>query len=881
MFRQFSLVACAFVACGCLAGCDSANQKAAQNTADANKSPAVKTPADQTPADKANPPGTTPAPTPSDVALNGHPSGTSPAKSPDHAPATEVKTPVVKTPEVKTPEIKTPEVKTPETKTPEVKTPAVEPKHGAEPASTTEPAPAAVVGDPMDWPNWRGPEQNRVSREIGLIDHWDPETGENVLWKNDEAGGICSPIVMRGKVYLINRYKPGTRYEQEEVLCLNAADGKVVWRNRHNMYLSDVPAERIGWAACVGDPTTGRIYAYNTNTLLQCLDGETGKEIWSHSMSEEFGFLSVFGGRTNFPVVFEDLLIVSSVCTGWGDKAPPAHRFIAMDKNTGEFRWINGTTPLPEDTTYSMPTFKVLGGQTLMVFGSSDGSVWAFQPRTGKAVWNYKMSRRGMSVSPLIVGETVYMAQNEENLDNHSIGMLCAFHGVGSGNITSKATIWKLPDVKEGKSAPVMVGDKIYAADDVNNFYVVNAKTGKQLSKKKLLGVETRASPLVADGKIYICSTTGFHIFKPAGNKLTTVQELRLDRADEVTGSMAVSHGRIFLPTGARLYCLGVKDKKPEATPIPPPAEVATPVGNDDKPAQVQVVPVEALLAPDGKQQYSLRLFNDRGQMVSAAPAEFTLKGPGKIDKDGLYRAADSKEPAATIVSAKVGEAVGTARIRIVPPLPWKFDFQKVPLVANPKAKGELQGLAPVTWIGINYRHVLRDIDGRKLLVKLNTIPKGTRSQGWMGPDDMHDYTIQADVRVDTAHKDNPVIGMPDIGLIDSRYTMMLMGADQQLQVRYWPPQIATQFSETKPFKWKPDVWYRMKFRVAVEGEKATIQGKVWPREEKEPDAWTVETVDDQPNTHGSPGLAGDTSNHGEAYYDNIEVYSNTDPRSK
>ena len=73
----------------------------------------------------------------------------------------------------------------------------------------------------------------------------------------------------------------------------------------------------------------------------------------------------------------------------------------------------------------------------------------------------------------------------------------------------------------------------------------------------------------------------------------------------------------------------------------------------------------------------------------------------------------------------------------------------------------------PITWIGINYRHVLRDVDGRKLLVKLNTIPKGTRSQGWMGPDDMHDYTIQADVRVDTTHKDNPVIGMPDIGLIE------------------------------------------------------------------------------------------------------------------
>jgi hypothetical protein len=72
--------------------------------------------------------------------------------------------------------------------------------------------------DPFDWPNWRGSEQNRISRETGLIDHWDPETKENVLWVNDDAGSISSPIVMRGKVYSIGRYKPGEEHEQEQVV---------------------------------------------------------------------------------------------------------------------------------------------------------------------------------------------------------------------------------------------------------------------------------------------------------------------------------------------------------------------------------------------------------------------------------------------------------------------------------------------------------------------------------------------------------------------------------------------------------------------------------------------------------------------------------------
>ena len=744
----------------------------------------------------------------------------------------------------------------------------------------------AVAGDPLDWPMWRGPEQNRVSRETGLIDHWDPDTGENVLWKNDEAGSISSPIVMRGNVYLINRLKPGTRYEQEEVLCLDADTGKIIWRTPHNMYLSDVPAERVGWACPVGDPATGKVYAYNSNTLLQCLDGETGKVLWERSMNEQFGFLSVFGGRTNYPIIFEDLLIISAVDTGWGDKAPPAHRLIGMDKNTGEIRWYVSTTPLPEDTTYSTPTIAVIDGQAEMILGSSDGAVWAFQPRTGRPLWNYRMSHRGLSVSPLVEGSTVYMAQNEENLDNRTQGMLCAFKASGAVpadkplDITKTGTIWSLPGVMAGKSGPVRVDNHIYAADDSGTFYVADAKTGKKLSQVKLTGVETRSTPLVADGKIYICTTSGWHVFRPNGKGLTLVHKLRLSHEDEVQGSLVVSHGKIYLPTMARLYCLGTKDAKPAATPIPPPTAVEAPVSADDKPAQVQIVPNELLLHPGEKQQFLVRTFNDRGQFLKETAAEFTLKGPGTVDKTGLFQAPADNQLAATTITATVGGVSGQARLRIVPPLPWKFDFQKATLVANPKTKA-MQANPPVTWLGIGYRHNIEEFEGRKVLVKSNTIPKGTHSQGWMGPDDLHDYTIQADIRGATNQKDDPANGLPDIGLINSRYTLTLMGAHQEVQICYWPPQIATQFSVRKAFDWKPDVWYRMKFRVSIEDGKATLRGKIWPRDDKEPDAWTIEITDDMPNTQGSPGLVGDTSNKGLAYYDNIEVYPNADPASK
>ncbi len=774
--------------------------------------------------------------------------------------------------------------------------PGAKPQAEAKSAAESQPAPKPLEVDPLDWANWRGPEQDRISRETGLIDTWDPEEKDkaksHVLWTNDEAGGRCTPIVMRGKLYTIVRYKPGTRYEQEQLLCLDAATGKEIWRTTHNMFLTDCPAERIGWASPVGDPTTGRVYAYGSNCLMRCCDGDTGKVIWERSLAEQFGFLSTFGGRANYPIVFDDLVIVSAVETGWGDRSTPAHRFLALDKNTGEVRWANkGTTEKPEDTTFGTPTVKVVDGQMQLIDGSSDGSVWSFQPRTGAALWFYHMSRRGLSCSPFVAGDNVYEAQNEENLDNSTQGMVAEFsakrHAADSSkpeDLTKTNTVWKHPGLmlnKSTQSSAVVVDGRLYCSDNGSNFYVLNATDGKVVKKEKLIGSETVGSPLYADGKIYLCSTSGWHVFRPTAKGMDVVQKLRMEHEDEILGSPIVSHGRIYLPTLARIYCLGTEDQKPAAAPIPE-ATAEQPVAADDKPATVQVVPGVVLLNSGEKQQFRARLYNERGQFLREGDAKFSVAGPGKIDEaSGLYQAPDGSEHTAATVTAMVGEVSGQARVRVTPPLPWKFDFQKTPLVANPKNPKLLEGLAPITWVGLRYRHVVRvpdGLDGRKVLVKVNTIPKGTRSQGWMGSDRMHDYTIQSDVRATSNQKNNPAGGMADVGLIAQRYTMVLMGSDQQLQIRYWPTQVATQFSKTIPFNWKPDVWYSMKFRAGMEGEKAVLKGKVWPRDEKEPDAWTIEADDDMPNTEGSPGLAGDTSNKGEFYYDNIQIYSNDAP---
>ena len=128
-----------------------------------------------------------------------------------------------------------------------------------------------------DWPHWRGPEMNGISREKGLPDSWDPDTGENVLWENKELGSRSTPIIMNGKLYLLTRDRAGTEHEGEKVVCADAATGKVLWENRFNVYLSDVPDTRVAWSCVSGDTETGNVFALGVCGLFQCIDGETGK----------------------------------------------------------------------------------------------------------------------------------------------------------------------------------------------------------------------------------------------------------------------------------------------------------------------------------------------------------------------------------------------------------------------------------------------------------------------------------------------------------------------------------------------------------------------------------------------------------------------------
>ena len=159
-----------------------------------------------------------------------------------------------------------------------------------------------------DWPSWRGPYQNGVSDETGLISSWSLD-GENLLWKTDFIGR-STPIVMNGRVYVVGRTGHGVD-QQRVVACYDAKDGWLVWEKKDHVFHTKIPFNRVGWASLAGDQETGNVYMYTVDGLFTCYNGENGDIVWQHSLVEEFHRFSGYGGRTNTPLVDEDLVHIS------------------------------------------------------------------------------------------------------------------------------------------------------------------------------------------------------------------------------------------------------------------------------------------------------------------------------------------------------------------------------------------------------------------------------------------------------------------------------------------------------------------------------------------------------------------------------------------
>ena len=727
--------------------------------------------------------------------------------------------------------------------------------------------PTAGVLSDSNWPEWRGPARTGVSTESDLPSSWSP-TGQNLAWKVP-FGGRSAPVVFGDHLYLQNTVGTGAT-EQERLMCFHADTGKLLWEHRYNMFLSDVPAHRLAWASPAVDPASGNVIAISANGLLMALS-PAGKLLWERSLAEEVGMWTTHGGRMSSPIIDGNQVIVSGLTFSWGQYAGGAHRFMSFDKANGQMLWISAPEGRPTDTIYANPFVATINGTRMFFSGGSDGAMHGLKAATGEPVWHWLVSKRGLNTAALVVGEDVIVSHSEENIISNEMGMIAAVPTSSTGELADKGARWLVRGVLAGYASPVSDGERIYVLDNGGVLLAFDLKSGQELWKQTI-GTIAKASPVLADGKLYLgTENTGdaggkFFIIKPGPDKAEILDQDWLgtpQQSEQIIASPIVARGRVYVTSMDALYAIGPKTAT-ASTAKPAPAPEPAPAGAGPA-TLVQVAPTELILEPGETIALTVRAFDAKGNPVaSPGAATWTLENLNGTIADGKFTADKAAAAQAGLVKATVGSLSGTARIRVIPDLPWTFDFE------------DGRDAPPPQWVNATGKFAVRDLDGSKVLVKLaeNPFAFAKRCRPFMGSTEFSNYTIQADVRGMDRRRQ-----MGDIGIVAQRYELVLFGNHQRLELQPWQPEIERTMKVD--YKWNPNTWYTMKLEVQSLGSgRVRARGKVWPKGEGEPAAWTIERVDPIGSLKGAPGLYADAPSQAgggsELYYDNIRVFRNT-----
>ncbi|HZJ45159.1 MAG TPA: PQQ-binding-like beta-propeller repeat protein, partial [Pyrinomonadaceae bacterium] len=444
-----------------------------------------------------------------------------------------------------------------------------------------------------------------------------------------------------------------------------------------------------------------------------------------------------------------------------------------------------------------------------------------------------------------------------ENLSSSEMGMMVAVDAASKGEIKKENIKWSTYGWQGGFSSPVIDGDRMYQIDNGANIAAFDVNSGKQLWLKNL-GTIQKASPVFADGKLYVGTENGkFFILRPTATGCDILDEHQLGteaQPESIIGSAAVANGRVYFVSDSNVYCIGKKNNNRSHNTTPETTRVVA----DTTPAFVQVTPTELMLKPGDKVTFHVRTFDAHGNLIGEQTAESwsldQLKGT--IDK-GQFVASTDDVVQAGLVKATIGGLSGTASVRIFPPLPWSETFDSFAVNSQ-----------PLGWVNTTLKFTVRELNGNKVLVKLT---EGSsllsRARAYLGPSDLSNYTIESDIFATQKRRQQG-----DAGVIAQRYVLTLYGNSQMLHIEPWQPEIKR--TVNIPYAWKPDTWYRLKLEVQnLPDGKTRARGKAWPVGETEPSAWMIERIDPIPNRQGAPGVFG--NGLAELYFDNIKVYAN------
>ena len=283
-----------------------------------------------------------------------------------------------------------------------------------------------------------------------------------------------------------------------------------------------------------------------------------GDVVWKFNLQKEYGPFGLNFGYGSSPLLYNGKLFVQ-VLHGYTTTAPSY--VMAFEGLTGKVLWRveRPTTARGEShDAYTTPTLVANDGKTQIVVSGGD-YVTGHDPETGAEVWRAaglnprNSTRNRIIVSPVAVDGIVYACSSRRPL--------LALRGGGTGDVTASHLAWTW-DASGGPDVPTPVcdGRHLYMVADQGAATCLDAKTGAVVySPTRTAKGIVSASPVLADGKIYITNEDGVTTVLAAGPEFKILATNALPSEGKTLSSPAVSEGRIYLRTPTHLYCIGKK----------------------------------------------------------------------------------------------------------------------------------------------------------------------------------------------------------------------------------------------------------------------------------------------------------------------------------
>ncbi len=395
-----------------------------------------------------------------------------------------------------------------------------------------------------DWPQWRGPRGDGTSTESDVPTEWNVETGQGIVWKVPVPGvGHSSPIVHGNRLFVTSCLLDST---ERVLICFDVETGEKRWQRTVIRAPLEKKHKLNSFAS--GTPTTDGESVYAT--FLEpsgSSDGRAspGKIVvaaydvdGNHKWTVRPGEFSSIHGYCSSPLLFESMVIVN------GDHDGNSY-VVALNRETGDTQW---KSPRRHRTrSYVTPLLRNIDGQPHIVFSGSK-QITSLDPRDGSTWWTVDGPTEQFVASMVYDGKKFYMTAGFPT--HHVMGI----RADGRGDITDTHVAWHSTVAKCYVPSPVVVGKRLFVADDRGIANCFDTVSGERIWRERL-GRHYSASLVTAAGLVYFVDDDGAcKIVRPA-NAPEIVAKNPL--GERCFSSPAISEGQIFLRGEKHLFRIG------------------------------------------------------------------------------------------------------------------------------------------------------------------------------------------------------------------------------------------------------------------------------------------------------------------------------------